>query len=140
MVVTKHIAWERLPPKEILMVALAGALLGLVPAALTWEGTPHALRAIAAWPFFALLSGYLLAAMEEQLRQQWPRLHGPWMAAVGVIAIGFFSFYHYHLFTDYRVAAQPWFESEATPLAQAYLRMVDGGYSCAALPRQGVSQ
>ncbi len=135
LVTARRAVWERFPPKEILFIALLGALLGLVPAALTWEATPHALRAISAWPFLALLSGYLLTSVEQQLRQQWPRLHTPWVVAASVIAIGFFGFYQYHLFTDYRVAALPWFQSEAAPLAQAYARMVDEGQSCAGLPR-----
>jgi hypothetical protein len=37
------------------------ALFGIAPAALTWERIPNALRAIGAWPFFALFSGAIMA-------------------------------------------------------------------------------
>jgi hypothetical protein len=41
--------------------ALVCALFGIAPAALTWERIPNALRAIGAWPFFALSSGAVMA-------------------------------------------------------------------------------
>jgi 4-amino-4-deoxy-L-arabinose transferase-like glycosyltransferase len=38
-----------------------GIFGGILPAALTWESVPHSLRALGAWPFFALLSGLCLS-------------------------------------------------------------------------------
>jgi hypothetical protein len=49
-------------------LAAAGIVLGILPAALTWEGLPHALRGIGAWPFVSLLGGGLLALAEKQWR------------------------------------------------------------------------
>jgi hypothetical protein len=49
-------------------LAAAGIVLGMLPAALTWEGLPHALRAIGAWPFVSLLGGGLLGLGEQQWR------------------------------------------------------------------------
>lgn len=53
-------------------IAVAGMLTGIIPAALTWEGLPHALRAIGAWPFFPLLGAIVLTGCERswvQLRK-----------------------------------------------------------------------
>jgi len=52
-----------------LIFCLLGFLIGLVPAALTWERIPHALRSVGAWPFISLVSGYLLAIALERWAQ-----------------------------------------------------------------------
>jgi 4-amino-4-deoxy-L-arabinose transferase-like glycosyltransferase len=44
----------------LLKIAFLGIMANIIPAALTNEGNPHALRAIGAWPFFAVLSGLFL--------------------------------------------------------------------------------
>jgi hypothetical protein len=49
-------------------LAGAGILSGVLPAALTWEAIPHALRSIGAWPFFSLLGGGLLVVAETRWR------------------------------------------------------------------------
>jgi len=61
---------SRLSPSlgQIFALAGSGILAGLVPAALTWEGLPHALRAIGAWPFFSLLGAGLIALAEKRWR------------------------------------------------------------------------
>jgi 4-amino-4-deoxy-L-arabinose transferase-like glycosyltransferase len=46
----------------------AGIVFGVLPAALTWEGLPHALRGIGTWPFVSLFGGGLLALAEKQWR------------------------------------------------------------------------
>lgn len=66
-------AWPRLSPawKSLAAVALlcvAGAFLTILPAALTWEGVPHALRSIGTWPIVVLFSGAVLAAAWEARR------------------------------------------------------------------------
>jgi len=43
------------------LLSLLGAFFGLVPAALTYEALPHAMRSIGAWPFVALFTGAVLA-------------------------------------------------------------------------------
>ncbi|HXU62111.1 MAG TPA: hypothetical protein VN962_10440 [Polyangia bacterium] len=45
-----------------------GIFCGILPAALTWEAVPHALRAIGAWPFFSMLGGGLLVLGEARWR------------------------------------------------------------------------
>lgn len=42
--------------------AVAGFMLGVLPAALCWSGVPHALRSIGAYPFLALATGVVLNA------------------------------------------------------------------------------
>ncbi len=58
--------WPRLTPAWARLAAVAGlsvvaGFLATLPAALTWEGLPHALRSIGAWPFVVLFSGAVLA-------------------------------------------------------------------------------
>ena len=65
--------WPRLDGREqvLVMVALSSMVAGMfatLPAALTWEGLPHALRSIGAWPFVALFSGAVLAIGWARLR------------------------------------------------------------------------
>ncbi len=48
-------------PSHLVIFLLLAAAAGIVPAALTWEGLPHALRALGAQPFIELLVGYCLA-------------------------------------------------------------------------------
>lgn len=134
-----RVGWS-VSEKEVLAVSLIGVMIGVMPAALTWEGVPHSLRAIGAWPFFALFTGVILAKMEE-----WWRAPGAFKAgtvgalshlpALGfsVIAIAFFTFYLSHYFGDYAESAAPWFQNENAPLAQAYPKMVNEGKSCAEL-------
>jgi hypothetical protein len=42
------------------------AAAGFVPAALTWESLPHALRSLSVWPFWAVIAGCLLSAFVEE--------------------------------------------------------------------------
>lgn len=49
-------------------LACTGILCGILPAALTWEAIPHALRAIGAWPFYSLFGAGLLVLGEAR----WP--------------------------------------------------------------------
>jgi hypothetical protein len=53
-------------------LAGAGIVLGILPAALTWEGLPHALRGIGTWPFVSLFGGGVLGLGEKQWRTTGP--------------------------------------------------------------------
>ena len=48
---------------RLLLIAVLGLLIGITPAALTNDGLPHALRSLAAWPFFAIVTGVLLSQL-----------------------------------------------------------------------------
>ncbi len=52
--------WKQLA--AVALLSVAATFLATLPAALTWEGLPHALRSIGAWPFVVLFSGAVLAA------------------------------------------------------------------------------
>jgi len=54
------------PPSRLWLVAGCAALafgFGVLPAALCWEGVPHALRSMGAWPAVALFTGAVLSAV-----------------------------------------------------------------------------
>jgi 4-amino-4-deoxy-L-arabinose transferase-like glycosyltransferase len=59
------------PPSRLWLVAgcavVAGAF-GTLPAALCWEGLPHALRSMGAWPAVALFTGACLSAVWSRSR------------------------------------------------------------------------
>jgi hypothetical protein len=81
-----------------------GVLAGITPAALCWEGVPHALRAIGAWPFLSLLSGLILA----RAWSSWPPL-GPLLLAVSVAFTALFLPYY---FGPYRRIDPRWFHPD----------------------------
>ena len=55
--------------KRLLALAAAGIFSGIATSALTWEGSPHALRSIGCWPFYSLLGGTVLTL--AQARWKW---------------------------------------------------------------------
>ena len=76
--------WPRLDECDQLLLGVAfssivAGMAATLPAALTWEGLPHALRSIGAWPFVALFTGAVLA-------MGWARLR--WLpAAAALVAV-----------------------------------------------------
>jgi len=50
----------------VVIFSLAGYVAGVVPAALTWEALPHALRSIGSWPFVSVLTGLTLWTITER--------------------------------------------------------------------------
>jgi 4-amino-4-deoxy-L-arabinose transferase-like glycosyltransferase len=56
-------------PTSLLLVGSVGYLAGIVPAALTWESLPHALRSIGSWPFLSILTGTVLASVTQNRRR-----------------------------------------------------------------------
>jgi hypothetical protein len=79
---------------QLLLISLAGLVFGIVPAALTWEAIPHALRSIGAWPFVCLF-GALLLSMAEQ---HWaPFVRAGALAIACLFAASFGQYY----FVDY---------------------------------------
>jgi hypothetical protein len=75
------------------MLVIAGYLTAVVPAALTWDANPHALRSIGAYPFLALGAGYAL--MQLTRWKQPLRTVVPVIGAAFVIAYGwdFFAYF-----------------------------------------------
>jgi hypothetical protein len=91
--------WPRLDSGEqmLVIVAVSSVVAGMFatfPCALTWEGLPHALRAIGAWPFVALFSGAVLSL-------GWARLR--WLpAATAVVALAYSAYFLPGYFRIYR--------------------------------------
>lgn len=83
----------RLPANRFIVLCVAGFVVGIIPAALTMGGVPHAIRGSDCWPFVALLTGFMLAQAEQ--RWSWAL---PACALVAVaFAVGFLRDY----FQDY---------------------------------------
>jgi hypothetical protein len=100
---------RRLP--ALVAGVLAGAC-GVLPAALTHEGLPHALRSIGAWPALALCTGTVLAAL-------WTRYaRAPWLI-VGLAALQTLYFVPRY-FGDYRVRARGEFQAELRDAAESH--------------------
>lgn len=94
--------------------ALAGTILGILPAALTWEGVPHALRSIASIPFFCIFFGILAAITIKELRGvKWI-----YLATIITYTVFFMSYY----FFKYPEVSQQWFDIGITNAAQTGLR------------------
>jgi 4-amino-4-deoxy-L-arabinose transferase-like glycosyltransferase len=74
-------------------LAGVGILAGILPAALTWEAIPHALRSIGAWPFFSLLGGGLLVVAETR----WPAVR-PAGCAAAVLHASLMVFVYFGLY------------------------------------------
>ncbi len=86
-----------------LILLLAGLYLaGIVPAALTWESNPHALRSVGAYPIAALLAGFVLFKAIK-----WQSWILPTTAAVAVF---FSSYYFWDFFTQYPARSAEWFD------------------------------
>ncbi|MFH1574781.1 MAG: glycosyltransferase family 39 protein [Acidobacteriota bacterium] len=96
--------------RPAMLVWMSGILAGIVPAALTWEGLPHALRSIGAWPFCSLVTGLLL----WRVASVWRKI-GP---AILVVSVLFFSLFLAHYFTDYRDKAARSFEAATVEAAK----------------------
>ncbi|MET0389158.1 MAG: hypothetical protein ABW321_24505 [Polyangiales bacterium] len=91
--------------------AIAG-LCGVLPAALTCDGLPHALRAIGAWPAVALCTGTVLGALAARYR--W----APWLI---VMLAGWQTLYVVpRYFTDYRERARGEFQAELRTAAESH--------------------
>jgi len=108
---------------QTLTIALIGVVVGIIPAALTNEGSPHALRAISVWPFYALTTGIILSRINDLLQSK--------KIALGFIVLGtiFFGLYQYFYFYKY-----PYFSQEAFEAGFSnnilYPKLLSGESSC----------
>ena len=104
---------KNLRPSAIAIFCITGFVLGVLPAALTWEGIPHSLRSAACWPFAALFTGWIVATVERRWR---------WTAiALPAVAVAFACGFLHHYFTNYPDEADPYFQAlvlEAAEYAQ----------------------
>jgi 4-amino-4-deoxy-L-arabinose transferase-like glycosyltransferase len=90
-------------PRIAIPLALCGIVTGVVPSAMTWEGLPHALRSIGAWPFVSILSGTLLFMLVRRR----PRS----VLLVLVVSVVFAAAFGHHYLTRYPAKARRRFDS-----------------------------
>ena len=109
---------------QLLSVACLGIILAFIPAALTREGLPNALRALAAWPFFALLTGLALSIIEQRL--------GNKRTLLGAVltSVIFYSFYLWDYFYEYPKRAEKSFLSNQGRIAGAYPKLLAQTMNC----------
>lgn len=67
-------------PLRWLPLMLVGVVSGIVPAALTWTGNPHALRSIGSYPFLALMAGIIWWSFFSRART------GSWLFLVALMS------------------------------------------------------
>ena len=107
----------------------AAAILGITPAALTWESVPHALRAIGAWPFFVMLAAYAFSQISKRY------IHS-WTSILIASSLGFACYFNYYYFTSYPELSASWFQTEQNPIGTAYQRMINDGISCDTIQKE----
>ncbi len=88
---------------------IVGYLAGVLPAAMTWESNPHALRSIGSLVFLALGAG-------GALHFAWK--HRPLRTATLVLAVGFLGFYWKVMIFDYPQKADAWFDGVVAQVAE----------------------
>lgn len=121
--------------RRLHLLCLLGIVTGLSPAALTWEGIPHALRSLGAWPFFVLLAA---EGLHKSLTSRSVQL------AASAIMVVLFGVYLSSFFQHYPALARPWFDADVLqmyrstgqlppdhgPVVSAYYLMKVDGLSC----------
>lgn len=85
-------------------------IAGILPAALTWESIPHALRSIGAWPFLSCLAGLGLA----QLHSKSKNVEYITLAIASLFLISFGGKY----FKAYPMTGYAWFDSDVKVWAE----------------------
>jgi hypothetical protein len=119
---------RRVFPSPQVRFLLVGALLGILPSALTWESVPHSLRAIAAWPFFVVLG----ALAYRKLVRAVP-LTRPYFL---LCCSGFAVFLGNAYFGNWTSGSEAWFQTENNTLGRAYSRLARGEASCEDITRE----
>ncbi len=102
---------------------ILATFLGLMPAALTWEGLPHAIRSIGAWPFLVTLAAIAFASIQKRFQK------ASWIVLLLVIGIHSFRYFSNYLWV-YPTMAQSWFQTGTDPVSSAYNQMTNEGVSC----------
>ena len=108
---------------QLLITAFIGIIAGVTPAALTVEGIPHALRAIAAWPFFALITGIVFSRLAQIMSER--RI----LAFMLMLGLSFYSLYIFHYFYYYPKKAEHAFQGGDSN-SGLYQRLESGKATC----------
>lgn len=94
----------------LVKLSILGIFAGITPAALTWEGVPHAIRSLGAWPFFVVLGSTGLILIIQKLPKA--------AIAVSSLASIFFAVYLYQYFVVYPTISGAWFDETVVQMAQ----------------------
>jgi 4-amino-4-deoxy-L-arabinose transferase-like glycosyltransferase len=108
------------PEKRALRVALfcfLGYLFSVMPAAMTWEGQPHALRSIGALPFVACLAGTSLASLQRRWSAMTP--------LALIVSMAFLAGFAHNYFSVYREESRPYWRAEVLDAAKESQRTGD---------------
>lgn len=112
-------AWteRKLPRARAELLLISAILIGILPAALTVDDMPHALRSSGAWPFVALGAGRGLALLTEC------RPHAVYLAAL--LTAGFTVYFLGAYFTHYARTSNDYFDGVSLVEALAAARTGD---------------
>jgi hypothetical protein len=94
----------------IALCALLGWFYGLAPSSLTYDAIPHALRAIAAWPFVALFTGAVLAWTWSRVRLL--------PVVLATLSLGYTIYFLPNYFHAYDKAMSHWFMRDLTDVLE----------------------
>ena len=91
-------AWGARP---LVFFSCFAVLAGILPAALCYSGVPHALRSIGAWPFQAVVFGFLLS--------RFARVGPQAVRVIAAVAILHSAYFGYAYFVEYPKIDDRWF-------------------------------
>ena len=109
----------------LLKIAFLGIIFGVIPSALTSDSVPHALRSLAVWPFYAILSGILIYRFGEST---WSKATLVLTVAFGLLYFGsYLNFY----FSKYPEQAKNYFKvNNFNGIDHAYKRISKDHLTC----------
>jgi 4-amino-4-deoxy-L-arabinose transferase-like glycosyltransferase len=97
--------------RRLVFFSCFGVLAGILPAALCHTGVPHALRASGAWPFQAVVFGFLLSRFARNGRHA--------VAVIGAVAILHTAWFAHAVFVAYPKLDDRWFHGSIRRLLSA---------------------
>jgi hypothetical protein len=114
----------------LVSIALLGIVANTLPAALTNEGAPHALRSLGAWPFYALLTGLCLDFLSRQFNAKYVT------TLAVIVGVVFFSIYQFYFYSEYKVIAKEHFASDRSKINEAFPLITTKGLACKDVPKE----
>jgi hypothetical protein len=116
--------------KKLLAISLLGIATNIIPAALANQGAPHALRSIGCWPFYALLTAFILDLLGRIISTR--------VVSISTYAISliFFSIFIFKYFYEYPSIAKKYFLQDSTKLNQAYDLIANQKILCKDVPKE----
>ncbi len=129
-------------PRRLVFFSGFAVLAGILPAALCYTGVPHALRSIGAWPFQAVVFGFLLSRFARNGARA--------VQVIGAVAILHSAYFAHAYFVEYPKIDDRWFHGSlkrvlsasdldtrkahraaaVAPEAFRYFRILEDGLDC----------